>query len=572
MQQHISATADCLSRGPHKPQIHPHNSSLASNDSNPVALPSVSGAIWARPNNRVNAQLPADSRPSIGKTIDPSHTMHYDSSKSFSTFHYPDTTSRLNYGQHSHCTYSSPTAPVTWFDPKLSTAVQSDGNSHLNQGVKQRTRNRSTLPVDYSRKRSLSVTTPHNETPTPRKRRSLGSVAGHFDKMALGAENAATMDSGRKVQTSDHHDTKELEVFVPSELSSWTNSHVVQWLTWVVHEYKLQKVDCSRFKGITGIDLSKMTVKDFKNLTSTEKDADVFFSHLQYLKGNRKPASPKAGNGAKTKSGQALSSKLEDTYTLLGPLCTKLSKQGGGQIQLWQFLLELLSDPANATCITWEGTSGEFKMVDPDEVARRWGERKSKPNMNYDKLSRALRYYYDKNIMTKVHGKRYAYKFDFHGLAQAIQITNSPERFGYTYGQTPAGLPSYNEAIHQINMIQPLMDDKTTPWFAAVGRHVATSGGANDYLTNTFGGATGYFSQTAEIPHEHHSSPYSISSHIQSRPYYHQYSSNFYPNQDYQSSPNYYPYYNRTHSGPMSMQLTYNSSLDSGVTNQIGMY
>lgn len=33
--------------------------------------------------------------------------------------------------------------------------------------------------------------------------------------------------------------------------------------------------------------------------------------------------------------------------------------------------------------------------------------------MNYDKLSRALRYYYDKNIMTKVHGKRYAYKFDF---------------------------------------------------------------------------------------------------------------------------------------------------------------
>lgn len=64
---------------------------------------------------------------------------------------------------------------------------------------------------------------------------------------------------------------------------------------------------------------------------------------------------------------------------------------GSGQIQLWQFLLELLSDSANATCITWEGTNGEFKLTDPDEVARRWGERKSKPNMNYDKLSRALR-------------------------------------------------------------------------------------------------------------------------------------------------------------------------------------
>ena len=33
----------------------------------------------------------------------------------------------------------------------------------------------------------------------------------------------------------------------------------------------------------------------------------------------------------------------------------------------------------------------------------------------------AFRYYYDKNIMTKVHGKRYAYKFDFHALMQACQ-------------------------------------------------------------------------------------------------------------------------------------------------------
>ena len=66
--------------------------------------------------------------------------------------------------------------------------------------------------------------------------------------------------------------------------------------------------------------------------------------------------------------------------------------QGSGQIQLWQFLLELLSDTAaNAGIIAWEGTNGEFKLTDPDEVARKWGERKSKPNMNYDKLSRALR-------------------------------------------------------------------------------------------------------------------------------------------------------------------------------------
>ncbi|MCL4151124.1 UNVERIFIED_CONTAM: hypothetical protein GTU68_051731, partial [Idotea baltica] len=94
---------------------------------------------------------------------------------------------------------------------------------------------------------------------------------------------------------------------------------------------------------------------------------------------------------------------------------------------LWQYLLELLSDPTNANVITWEGTSGEFKILDPDEVANRWGHRKSKPNMNYDKLSRALRYYYDRNLMTKVPGKRYAYKFDFRQLEQ---LHNTPKGGG----------------------------------------------------------------------------------------------------------------------------------------------
>ena len=82
---------------------------------------------------------------------------------------------------------------------------------------------------------------------------------------------------------------------------------------------------------------------------------------------------------------------VTDPYQMFGATSSRLASSGSGQIQLWQFLLELLSDSSNAACITWEGTNGEFKLTDPDEVARRWGERKSKPNMNYDKLSRALR-------------------------------------------------------------------------------------------------------------------------------------------------------------------------------------
>ncbi|KAL0994483.1 hypothetical protein UPYG_G00122840 [Umbra pygmaea] len=164
-----------------------------------------------------------------------------------------------------------------------------------------------------------------------------------------------------------------------------------------------------------------------------------------------------------------------DPYQILGPTSSRLANpgcgrdsnkpqsavialllsfKGSGQIQLWQFLLELLSDSANSGCITWEGTNGEFKMTDPDEVARRWGERKSKPNMNYDKLSRALRYYYDKNIMTKVHGKRYAYKFDFHGIAQALQ-PHPPESSMYKYPSDLSYMSTYHPHQQKVNFVTP---------------------------------------------------------------------------------------------------------------------
>lgn len=82
-----------------------------------------------------------------------------------------------------------------------------------------------------------------------------------------------------------------------------------------------------------------------------------------------------------------------------------------GQVQLWQFLLELLTDADHRDSIQWQGCDGEFKLVQPEVVAQLWGQRKNKPNMNYEKLSRALRYYYDGDMISKVHGKRFVYKF-----------------------------------------------------------------------------------------------------------------------------------------------------------------
>ncbi|XP_040007740.1 LOW QUALITY PROTEIN: ETS domain-containing protein Elk-1 [Xiphias gladius] len=78
---------------------------------------------------------------------------------------------------------------------------------------------------------------------------------------------------------------------------------------------------------------------------------------------------------------------------------------------LWQFLCWLTSSSQQQDLlIPWTG-GDESLLLDAEEVARLWGLRKNKHNMNYDKLSRALRYYYDKNIIKKVSGQKFVYKF-----------------------------------------------------------------------------------------------------------------------------------------------------------------
>ena len=79
-----------------------------------------------------------------------------------------------------------------------------------------------------------------------------------------------------------------------------------------------------------------------------------------------------------------------------------------GQIQLWQFLLELLTDKECREVIFWVGDEGEFKLNHPEMVAQMWGQRKNKPTMTYEKLSRALRYYYDGDMIAKVRVRHFS--------------------------------------------------------------------------------------------------------------------------------------------------------------------
>lgn len=204
------------------------------------------------------------------------------------------------------------------------------------------------------------------------------------------------LDEDKRVQWVEAKDfiDEKLRHNIPANPHDWSTVDVQHWLHWAIKTFDLKDINLDNW-NVTGEYICRMTSNNFLEKVPQGINND-FWTHILVLQtcGQVMVRADQVNKSVDTK---VLSKKK--------PSCTT--------VNLWKFLLELLTDKAYKDVIRWVDDNGEFQMVKPDTVARLWGEKKQRNNMTYEKLSRALRYYSDGDMISKVPGKRYVYKFNF---------------------------------------------------------------------------------------------------------------------------------------------------------------
>ncbi|XP_068121665.1 transcription factor ETV7-like [Hyperolius riggenbachi] len=227
--------------------------------------------------------------------------------------------------------------------------------------------------------------------------------------------------------------------------SLWSKEDVIQWLRWAEEEYSLSKTDDSKFV-LNGRALCILTKEDFK--TRSPNSGDVLYELLRCIMNHRQGLLSHPELFQKVirtydhphtqsciKETSKSSSKVTDTATSEGihqdvplNLCQRLhrtpeeqqpQKYGNavdGRIKdcrlLWDYLYHLLDDKRYESFIKWEDKDSRvFRVVDPNKLASLWGNHKNRPNMTYEKMSRALRQYYKTNLLKKESGQKLTFRF-----------------------------------------------------------------------------------------------------------------------------------------------------------------
>ncbi|CAJ1050752.1 ETS-related transcription factor Elf-3 [Xyrichtys novacula] len=205
-------------------------------------------------------------------------------------------------------------------------------------------------------------------------------------------------------QTEGPESRREFDFRDDNDLSSLSLEPVMPWGD---SEYLSDNQSDSEFSSS-----SNSGTFGFSNLGSPESgscESDPEFSYPSiskvHIKTEKEECRQKRPRGRPPKTSRENSNSFYETQ--------KKNKHAPRGTHLWEFIRDILIHPErNQGLMKWEDRrEGVFKFLKSEAVAQMWGQKKKNSSMTYEKLSRAMRYYYKRDILERVDGRRLVYKF-----------------------------------------------------------------------------------------------------------------------------------------------------------------
>ncbi|KRZ07063.1 ETS-related transcription factor Elf-5 [Trichinella zimbabwensis] len=230
-------------------------------------------------------------------------------------------------------------------------------------------------------------------------------------------------------------DRVDLGSFRTKPVLEWAIDDVIGWMIHVARKYNVpvEEMNMHRFSGCTGAILLMMNQGNFverdpafgsilfEELQKVIEDSHEQFSlpssncssvldlHTANIS-DESVSSNARGSGRKWPGSRKMNSNQEGSNAQNQNNKRPHPKAGN---KLWEFIRDALKNPETMPSILrWENREeGVFRIVESEKLARLWGMKKNNSRMTYEKLSRAMRYYYNSKIILPVSGRRLVYKF-----------------------------------------------------------------------------------------------------------------------------------------------------------------
>uniref|UniRef100_A0A3B5LX30 Uncharacterized protein n=1 Tax=Xiphophorus couchianus TaxID=32473 RepID=A0A3B5LX30_9TELE len=201
----------------------------------------------------------------------------------------------------------------------------------------------------------------------------------------------------------------------------WTAEQVLEWISDHVESNKFDASTLSLdFCSIEGPNLCRMSQEEMTaafgpqlgpHLYQNLEDSSIYDNPKKSKHGTLSTLQLVFFLRSRTPLYLRVHANTSPTWKQRADLCPFFAAPRG--THLWEFIRDILIHPEkNQGLMKWEDRrEGVFKFLKSEAVAQMWGQKKKNTSMTYEKLSRAMRYYYKREILERVDGRRLVYKF-----------------------------------------------------------------------------------------------------------------------------------------------------------------